>query len=318
MTDTVVRQLPVDDLVKPHHDVRQGRDQDGLDSLARSLERSGQLHAIMVYPEPVELDAETMAWEDLGLEDRIDLCDVFRVVDGWSRTLAARDLNWPTIRAEIWPDEPDNQTVASLEANTTRLEMSDYETVRALKDYYESSGMTQAEVAEEAGISRSRLSQLFSLLEGYPPAVEEWADPDSHVTASHVQVIEQLDQEKAKELTYQDMMNYQRSADLLQEVAQNARQQVQAQGSTGEDGEDPASQAQAQARKANQSNGVPIETEAPTCLVTGQEADRKKAIPVCAEAYGLLQQLEETGTPLIEAVDQLQGQDVPGQPEPEA
>jgi len=306
MSETLVKQLRLDQLVAPEHDVRQQRDQDALDRLADSIERSGLIHPIMVVPERDDDLPDAVSWSDLDVKEKSNLADRYRVVDGWSRTLALRQLNRTTGRCEVHPEEPDNQTVVSLEANTERLEMSDYETVAALQEHKQQTGKTVTELAEEAGMSRSHLSNLFRCLDGFEPAVRAWRDPNTHVTAGHVRVIESLDSERAKELTFQDCMNYERSTGMLEEVAENAAQQAKAEADAEAADEPAASPARAMTEKAEAEAGAPVEPTTPTCILSGEEADRKVAIPVSEDMAGLVERCKAEAETLLNVVDDVQ------------
>jgi len=219
--DTLVRQLPTDDLRAPQHDVRQTRSDEDIRTISESMERSGQLHAAYVVPiVPTDVEDED-EWRNQPVETLDSECTSYRLVDGMTRWLAAQELNWATLRCEVHSEPPENQTVTSLEANTSRVDMSDYETTRALYDHYQRTGHTQAEIAETAGISRSRLGNLFRALDGFNQAVKAWRDPDTHVSSGHVLQIERLETSAHKARAFRDLMHNQRSVSMLSEVVDN-------------------------------------------------------------------------------------------------
>jgi len=124
--DTLVRQLPTDDLRAPQHDVRQTRSDEDIRTISESMERSGQLHAAYVVPIcPSDVNDED-EWRNQPVEDLDSECTSYRIIDGMTRWLAAQELNWATLRCEVHATPPENQTVTSLEANTSRVDMSDY------------------------------------------------------------------------------------------------------------------------------------------------------------------------------------------------
>lgn len=322
--DTLVRQLPTDDLRAPQHDVRQTRSDEDIRTIAESMERSGQLHAAYVVPVcPSDVDDED-EWRSQPVETLDSECTSYRLIDGMTRWLAAQELNWATLRCEVHSEPPENQTVTSLEANTSRVDMSDYETTRALYDHYQRTGHTQAEIAETAGISRSRLGNLFRALDGFDQAVKAWRDPDTHVSSGHVLQIERLETSAHKARAFRDLMHNQRSVSMLSEVVDNVADMEQREiddakrqlreadeevteekvkelvDGTGPDNTD--SPAEAATRKAEKESGAPAQPDPVMCLITGAEADRKVAVPVSSETAGLIEQCKSENVPLLEAL----------------
>lgn len=94
-------------------DVQSDEVHDGINELARSLERLGQLHPIHVRQiEP----------------------DVFEVVAGVRRTYAARKLGWDTIEAKVMPSDDDLQAeMVEIEENLQRSELSTWEKAQHIK-----------------------------------------------------------------------------------------------------------------------------------------------------------------------------------------
>jgi ParB/RepB/Spo0J family partition protein len=322
--DTITQQVPLDELRAPTHDVRQERSDDDVATVAESMERSGQLHAAYVVP-IVPSDAESEeSFRSQSVREQADQCAAFRIVDGFTRFLAARELNWATLRCEIHGEEPDDQPIVSLEANTSRVDMSDYETTRALHDHYQRTGLTQAEIAERAGVSRSHLSNLFRALDGHDDTVRAWKDPNSHVTSSHVLLVEQLETQPHKDRAFRDLVHNQRSVGMFEEVVENVRDMEQRElkdakrqleetdeevteekvhqlvDGTGPDTTDTPGQAKT--RQAESEDETPVEPDPVACLITGAPASLKKAIPVSEEVAGLIERCEDQNVPLLDAL----------------
>lgn len=286
-------------LQPPETDVRSNRDPDDLRALAQSLERSGQLQAAKVYPANWdEFDEETRQ-QSGALVDMIDQAAEFVVVDGWSRREAARIANWDRLRCEIFPEPPEDQVIASLDANTERLEMDDYETIRALHDWKEETGATQQDVADKIGKSRSRVANLFRALDAYEPVVTAWQDPDTHIEVGHVLAIEQLPEDDLKEKVLQDALQYDRSVSMTRETAKNTLKGWKRDQKTERSKE--AAEKEGTARQAAQEKAAREAAAAqdPPCILCGDQGGHTIALPVCQEDYGLLTRKKETGEPLL-------------------
>lgn len=298
-TPTVTEWIELHRLEPPETDVRSNRDREELRSLGQSLERSGQLQAAKVYP---VIDGEAYLDADAGqdaLTDALTDADDFRVVDGWSRREAARIANWDRLRCEVFPEPPEDQILASLDANTERLDMDDYETIKALADLKEQQGLTQEELAQKIGRARSTVSNYFRALDGYEPAVTAWKDPDSHISYGHVREIEQLPNEELKERVLTDALEFDRSVSMLRQTAKNTLEgwkRNQADQRTKEEREDDghterARREEARTREANEN--------AMQCFFCGDPTERQVAVPVCEEDSGMVYRKKESGDPLL-------------------
>lgn len=164
-TPTIVEWLPLDHLEPPATDVRNYRDRDKVRSIAESLERSGQIQPAKVVP---VIDGDRVDDPDAdrdALRALLDDAETFETVDGWTRREAARINNWERLRCEIWPTEPDDQVIESIEANTERLDMDDYETMASIKEWADENGLTHEAVGDRLGKSRSTISNWFRALD---------------------------------------------------------------------------------------------------------------------------------------------------------
>lgn len=307
---TVVEHVRIDRLAPPETDVRQGRDRDQVRSIAQSMERSGQLQAAKVYPPDYK-----ELWEDddpthQALRDIAAGEGDLQVEDGWTRREAARVNNWDTLRVEIFPTPAEDTVVAQLEANTERLDMSDYETMIALYDYADDKEFTQAEIAEVVGKARSTVSNWFRALEAPDYLLTAWRDPSTHVEYGHVREILQLPTEDLQRKVLDDAMQYDRSVSMTRETAKNTlkawkRNQRDQRSKEQRENDGKAARAERQARKE-----VEQSEDKRTCLIDGNEAVTTIAVPVCKEDYGLLTRLKETGEPLLAAMqDEMEGDD---------
>jgi ParB-like chromosome segregation protein Spo0J len=296
---TVVEWIPLDRLEPPETDVRTSRDRDQVRSIAQSLERSGQLQPAKVYPSNIEDLGDPAEATQADLREIAASAEPLTVVDGWTRREAARLANWDRLRCEIHPDRPTDQVVESLDANTERIDMDDYETMVAIRDWQNETGKTQREVAEKLGKAPSTISNWFRALDGFGPAVQCWRDPETHVEYGHVREIESLPNEKLKKKVLQDCMEFERSVAMLRQTCQNTvrgwKRQQQDQRSQEQKTQDgTAKRAEREAKKA-----ASEAEEVERCKLCGGKGGHRIAISTCKEDYGLLTRLKESGGALL-------------------
>lgn len=340
MTDTAIsRQVDLEQLVLPEQDVRQGRDADDIRSLAASMGDPdvGQQQPITVYPNDF---ADVV---DDGTED--ELAEIFEdghplvIHDGVSRYRAAQMLGWATIWAVITPEPPESDVVARLEANTERLDMSDHEIYAALKDHYDTTDATLEAIGEKVGVDASYVSRVFSLFDAPDVIYDAWAHPDHPLETSHAMAADSL-------LSQNSLEQYARAGDLTEEDAYQLalgdvktmvdvqqrhectvtdyRQRVKRCRKETLDGlEDQRSMAQkqadAQTEDAERTHDHYAESDHAqmTCLVCGTNADRKYAIPVCEQDYGMLADMEAQGDVLMAQAEVPENPPDPPAPSPE-
>jgi len=333
----ISRSVPLDQLRGPETDVRTRRPEAAVKSLAASMgdPNVGQLQDVLVHP--VDPD---------GLEDDVaaqDLDDLFRdgrpmrIVDGETRRLAAERLGWATLDCTIVPEPPEETVIAQLDANTERIEMGEFETVRALYDWREETGATLEEVGAKTGYSESYLSNVFSTMECPDWLVDPWSHPDHPLGTSHAVAVKSflssntieeyaraggLDDQEAHERAVQDaklMVDVQAEHDLkvgdFRQRCKRMKKQTIDQLEDQRTHEEKT--AAGQARQADRDHS-PAELEDPDpCLICGGDRPnrRKFAINVCREDYGMLSDMEANGEVLLA---QAKTQDTQPQPATEA
>jgi ParB/RepB/Spo0J family partition protein len=321
----ISRAVKLEDLRPPETDVRTHRPDADVKSLAASMgdPNVGQLQDVLVHP--VDHD-ETV---DEGTTD--ELAELhreghpMRIVDGQTRFLAAEHLGWHTLDATIVPEPPDETVVAQLDANTERIDMSSFETIRALHDHYEASGKTLADIGDKTGHSKSHISKLFSALEGPEPLVQAWQHPEHPLEAGHALALMQLVSdntvqryaeagELGPEEAYQEALDDVRMmvdvqadkkltvTDFRERTRRLVKQTADQLKSRRDDG-DPRAEGQGQTAQQRE---TPAELpEASPCLVCGSDRDRSRriAIPVCTEDYGMLSDMKERDDVLMAQAD---------------
>jgi ParB-like chromosome segregation protein Spo0J len=318
---TISRQIPLDQLVLPETDVRQGRDPDQVRSLASSMgdPEIGQQQPINVYP------ADHADVVDDGTQD--DLVELFEadhplvIHDGVSRYRAAEQLGWSTLWAVLTPEPPENEVVARLEANTENLDMSDYEVYSALYDHYQDADATLDDVGAKIGVSASYISNVFGLFEAPGWLRDAWERTGHPLETCHALAVRSM-------LSENSLEEYARAGSLNQEEAlaraeDDARLMidVQAQHDLGvsdfrqrcqrcrkETLDSLQDQRTIDEKRADgqtdtaddQADHVPPEpTQPDPCTVCGQPADRKIALDVCREDYGMLSEMKANGDVLM-------------------
>jgi ParB-like chromosome segregation protein Spo0J len=323
MTDArISRAVPLDQLRQPETDVRERRSDDDVMSLAASMgdPAVGQLQDVLVHPVDPEERVDDGTAEELH-DLFTDGCPL-RIVDGETRRLAAKKLGWATVNATIVPEPPEETVVAQLDANTERIEMTEYETVRALYDYYQETDATMQDVAEKVGYSRSHLNNIFRLLEGPDWLRDPWRNPNHPLETGHARAVlaflseqtikqymdaggleDDVAHEKAvadAQLMIRQVEEYEpRVGDFRERATRKKREtlnELKDQRTREEKQADGQTQAAEQRANAHQPAEVPDEI----CLVCGDTADRKKAVDVCQEDYGVLSEAEANGEPLLQ------------------
>jgi len=296
---SVVEYVRLGRLRPPETDVRQSRDRDQVRSIAESMERSGQLQAAKVYPDPAVLEDYD---DDLDVQDLREIaageCDLV-VEDGWTRREAARINNWKQLRVEIFPDASDDTVVAQLEANTERIDMADYETMQALKTWSVETDKSQAEVAETIGKARSTVSNWFRALDAPEYLTTRWQDPDTHIEYGHVREILRLPTEDLQRKVLEDCLQYDRSVTMTRETAKNTAKAWKRNRQDDRSKEEREAEGQARRAERQAKQEVARQEDRPDCVLCGAPGKTTIALPVCKEDYGLLTRKKETGEPLL-------------------
>lgn len=344
----IATRVPLDQLRPPESDVREHRPEKQVAGIAQSMgdPSVGQLQPVLAYP---------AGWDDLDLEDQDDLRQVVRdghdivVLDGETRRQAAADfLGWHDIWCWIWDEPPENPTVAQLDANTERIDMTSFETVRAIVDHKDDSGRTWQEIAEDVGYDPSTLSKYASVLRGPEWIVEPLRDPDHPLEVGHAREIYAVTGQKITDAfcevgALEEDKARRKQAKLgrhlvgwaaeygwtVTETRQAVERKVNEVLDELEHG-GGARERQRQAEKdaAASLHGAPVnqDQDDDECIVCGRRATTKIAIDVCDEDRGLLTDHQAKGEPLMspqepqedpqELLEDLDGVSIEDLPEP--
>ena len=324
-TPRISRSVPLDQLRQPATDVREHRPADSVKSLAASMGDPdvGQLQDVLVHPvlKDMAVPPETTDQLDQLFRDGHPL----RIVDGETRRLAAERLGWATLDATIVPEPPQETIIAQLDANTERIDMSGYETVRALYDHYQATDQTLEDMADQTGFSPSYLSDVFSTMDCPDWLIDPWRHPDHPLETSHARAVKSfltdntvdryqdaggVDEDAAHDRAVEDarlMIDVQAEHDLqVGEFRDRCRRkkketidQLADQRTIDEKRDD------GQASRADQQAdlGLPAEQDPDPCMVCGQDASTKIALDVCREDYGMLSEMKANGEVLMAQAD---------------
>jgi len=332
----ISRAIPLDQLRQPETDVRERRPEDAVKSLAASMgdPAVGQLQDILVHPVDSEQDQAQLSEEDL--DALFTSGHPMRVVDGETRRLAAQHLGWATIDATIVPEAPEDTVVAQLDANTERIEMGQAETVRALYEHYQGTDLTLEDMGDKTGFSASYLSQVFGLMESPDWLREAWRHPDHPLETGHALAVMSM-------LSSNSIEKYAHAGDMTEEEARDrciddAQLMIDVQGQhdlqVGEfrkrvkrcqretineiqddrnhqerqaDGETKRAEGQVDAYQQGDHNHM-------TCMICGQDADRKIALDVCQDDYGMLSSMKANEEVLMAQAESQSSPSSGGQP----
>jgi ParB/RepB/Spo0J family partition protein len=317
----VSRTIPLEQLVGPDNDVRTGRPEEDVKSLASSMDRPGvgQIQDILVHP--VDYDEVDQEIDEDWIDEHLNAGWKFRVVDGETRRQAAERLGWHTMHATVVPEPPEDDVVAKLDANTERVDMTDYEVAKALKEYYEETEATLDEVGKKMGVSGSRMSQVFSVLDAPDEITDRWKHPDHPMTLAYAMSLRQilgenteesyreagnLDRDEARELQERDMKQMIGVLEEHEPKVKDFRQRVKRRikGTVDQLESDKSwsdKTAEGKSERARDRSHEPSTPEREPCTICGQDRshDTVKAIDACSSCYGLLTDLEERGETLV-------------------
>jgi len=297
--ESIIREVPLEDLEPPETDVREGRDPDGLRNLARSMEQNGQIVPASAHIDPELLPEGTAALDTAGLEKLYEQAEAVRITDGWSRRHAADILDWPTLRCEIHRQDKSDQIVSQLAANTDRLDMNKHEQVVAIRDYKRDSGDTQAEIAEKTGMSESYLSDLLNALDEPAPIVQAWANPDSHIEAGHVLAIKQLDDPDSKKRTFNSVVTHDQGVTATRRKVQNEIKERRSAERTEKKPDEPARPGLQDREEDLRNDDTRQQEPDDPCVFCGDQQAARIYIPVCEEDYHVVAQARDAGEPIM-------------------
>lgn len=301
---SIVREVPLDRLAPPEHDVRDDRDPDDVRGLAQSMSENGQISPLTTYCGELPEGNGEFDREDFSLDELADRCEAIHIVDGLSRLAAAETMGWPTLRCEVFREAPEHISILSLAANTDRLPMSDYETVRALHDYKEETGEPLRVIGERAGYAPSTLSNYFGALDSPEFLIDAWRSKENDVGLGHVVEIASLPTEETQRKVLRDAVQYSRPVSHTREVARNAVNEAQREADDDQTIHDKQMEGQSEAAQREIQRAQKQMEEKSPCDICGDPHETQVVLDVCPSDYGMIKTLQQSGAPLLEAVRQ--------------
>ena len=163
VTAAATAEIPLEKVVPNPQQPRVQFDPDGIAELAASIKRHGLLQPIVVSRQG----------------------DTYQLVAGHRRVLAARAAGRTTITAVVREDVTDRLELALVE-NLQRTDLNAIETARAYKLLMEAYDLTQEQLAERVGKSRSHVANMLRTLSAPQPlqdAVMEGKISEGHLRA---------------------------------------------------------------------------------------------------------------------------------------
>lgn len=124
--------------------------EEAMEDLMRSMEQFGLLEPVVVIQEG----------------------DLYRLVAGHRRLIAAKGLGWKKIAANILNVDAQTGALISLEENIKREEVNDYEMALYFLHLIKTHGLTQREIALKLGVSDQWVHNRMALLSLDPTTIE--------------------------------------------------------------------------------------------------------------------------------------------------
>ena len=145
--ETVVRLLPIDALEPNRHQPRTGFDEEALQELAGSIERSGLMQPVVVRSPG---NSDEAGWE---------------VVAGERRLRALKLLDRRVVPAIVIEADDQEAAEMALIENLQREDLNPLDRAAALANLRDGFGLSQADLAERVGLDRSSVANLLRILE---------------------------------------------------------------------------------------------------------------------------------------------------------
>lgn len=188
-----IRELPIDEIQANPHQPRTLFEADSLAELSASIRAHGVIQPLIVTASP-------------------DQPQRFWLITGERRWRAARQAGLQTVPAVVREATPQQLLEWALVENVQRADLSSLEEAAAYSSLMSEFGLTQAQVAERVGKSRSAVANAVRLL-GLPPVVQA-ALNDRRISAGHARALLGLESDT----------NRQRMLALILEQGLNVRQ----------------------------------------------------------------------------------------------
>ena len=165
-SDTALRELPLSEILANSYQPRSRFDEEALVSLAGSIQAVGVLQPVLV--------------RQIGPQQ-------YELIAGERRWRAARRVGLQTIPAIVRPTEDVHSLEQALVENLHREDLGALEEAAAYQQLVETFGLTQEEVAQRVGKSRSAVANTLRLLH-LPPSIQRLL-ADGQLSAGHARAL---------------------------------------------------------------------------------------------------------------------------------
>ena len=173
-----IRELPIDEIQANPHQPRTLFEADSLAELSASIRAHGVIQPLIVTASP-------------------DQPQRFWLITGERRWRAARQAGLQTVPAVVREATPQQLLEWALVENVQRADLSSLEEAAAYSSLMSEFGLTQAQVAERVGKSRSAVANAVRLL-GLPPVVQA-ALNDRRISAGHARALLGLESDRDRQ-----------------------------------------------------------------------------------------------------------------------
>lgn len=162
-----VLEVALDKLEPNPYQPRQHIDDDSLEELTLSIEAHGVVQPVVVR--------------------RTDDADVYQIIAGERRWRAARRAGLATVPCIVQDASDERALEIALVENLQRSDLGPLETAHAMRYLMQEFGLTQEQIAEQLGRSRSAVANTLRLLE--LPEVIKQALAEGRITAGHARAL---------------------------------------------------------------------------------------------------------------------------------
>lgn len=168
-----VLEIALDKLEPNPYQPRQHIDDESLEELTLSIEAHGVVQPVVVR--------------------RTDDADVYQIIAGERRWRAARRAGLSTVPCIVQDADDERALEIALVENLQRSDLGPLETAQALRYLIQEFGLTQEQIAEQLGRSRSSVANTLRLLDLPEPIKQALAE--GRITAGHARALLALAEE---------------------------------------------------------------------------------------------------------------------------
>jgi|YNPMSStandDraft_1061717.scaffolds.fasta_scaffold01342_12 ParB family chromosome partitioning protein len=182
--EEIIKKIPLDLIIPNRHQPRQNFDEESIKELAQSIKENGLINPITV----TKIEANK-----------------YEIIAGERRYRACKYLGWKEIDAIIKNNVDENKKIiTALIENIQREDLNPYEKAMAYKKMIEM-GLTQQEISEHCGKSKSSISNTLRLLELDEEIIEGLKN--GLITEGHARALLQIPDIEEREKIYNKIIS---------------------------------------------------------------------------------------------------------------